>query len=60
MNNYFYDFVLWLLPLAVSFYTMTYARWLFDKKNKRGAVGVAVLAVFTALYPGFVLFFIHR
>lgn len=60
MNNMFYDFVLWLLPLAVGFYTLTYARWLFRKKNKKGAVGVALLAVLTILYPGFVLFFIHR
>jgi len=56
MNNSAYDYFLWLAALMVGFYTMTYARWLWRKKNRRGAVGTAVLALLAALYPGFVLF----
>jgi len=55
-----YDFVVWCGPLAVGFYTLTYARWLWQQKQKRAALGVAALAGFAALYPGFVLFFIHK
>lgn len=60
MGSLFYDFLIWTIPLAVSFYTLTYARWLLGRKNKRGALGVAALALLTALYPGIVLFFVHR
>lgn len=60
MKYFFFDFMLWLISLAVGFYTMTYARWLLKKKNKRAAIGVGILALFTVLYPGIVLFFIHR
>lgn len=60
MNPLFTDFILWMVPLAVGFYTLTYARWLLGQKNRLGAVGVGILALVTALYPGFVLFFIHR
>lgn len=60
MGNFLYDLLIWMVPLAVSFYTLTYARWLLGRKNKMGALGVAALALLTAVYPGFVLFFIHK
>ncbi|MCR4441283.1 MAG: hypothetical protein QHH10_03655 [Peptococcaceae bacterium] len=56
MNESIYDYFLWLVTLAVGFYTLTYARWLWRKKNRRGALGTAVLALLAVLYPGFVLF----
>ncbi|MBZ4653012.1 MAG: hypothetical protein JG781_350 [Peptococcaceae bacterium] len=60
MSNLFYDLLLWTVPLVITFYTLSYAWWLWQQKQKRGAVGVAALALITALYPGFVLFFIHK
>lgn len=54
------DLIIWLGPLLVGFYTLTYARWLWQQKQKKAALGVAALAGFAVLYPGFVLFFIHR
>ncbi len=54
------DFLLWLVAILVGIYTGFYALWLWrQKKKKRGAVGVAVLAVFAVLYSGYVLFFVH-
>jgi uncharacterized membrane protein YcjF (UPF0283 family) len=54
------DFFLWLFPLAIGGYTMSYARWLWQQQNKPGALAVVVLALFSVLYPGIILFFIHR
>ena len=39
-----YDLVIWCGPLAISFYTLTYARWLWQQKQKKAALGVAALA----------------
>lgn len=60
MVNLLYEAFLWLFPLAIGFYTFSYARWLWRQKNKRGALGVALLALLATLYPGFVLFFVHK
>jgi len=60
MANPISDYLLWLAPLAISFYTLSYARWLLREKNRCGAAGVAVLALAAALYPGIVLFFITK
>ncbi len=60
MGDFLYNLLLWNVPLLISLYTLTYAWWLWQQKRKRGAVGVAALALITALYPGFVLFFIHK
>lgn len=60
MGNFFFDLLLWTVPLVISFYTLSYAWWLWRQKQRRGAFGVTVLALLTALYPGFVLFFIHK
>ncbi len=51
---------IWLIPLIVSIYTLSYGVWLWRKKQIWSAFGVLVLAIITALYPGYVLFFIHR
>lgn len=55
-----YDSMIWLVPLMVGFYTITYARWLWRQKQKRAAIGVATLAGLATLYPGYVLFFVHK
>lgn len=60
MSNIIYEGLLWLIPLGISVYTLSYARWLWEKNNKKGAIGVAALAVISFIYPGFVLFFIHK
>jgi hypothetical protein len=60
MGNLLTDSMLLLVTLGVAFYTLTYALWLWRKKNKVGAVGVALLAAISVLYPGFVLFFVHK
>ena len=53
------DILLWLVAILVGIYTWAYAMWLWRQQLKRGAFGVAVLAVFTVLYSGYVLFFVH-
>ena len=55
-NISIYDYVVWLIPLAVSFYTLSYALWLWRKKKKSGAVGVGLLALAAAVYPALLLF----
>jgi hypothetical protein len=60
MSNILHDAVLWLGAGVISFYTLSYARWLWNQKMKRGAIGVAVLAFLSFMYPGFVLFFVHK
>ncbi len=59
MESNIYDYVLMLIPLAVGVYTMSYARWLWQKKLRRGAVGVFCIALFAVIYPGIVLFLVH-
>ncbi len=59
MNNTFYDYVIWLIPLAVSFYTLSYALWLWRQKMRLGAVGVSILAFLAAFYAGIILFITH-
>ena len=60
MTNFFYDLLLWGVALAVGLYTLSYAVWLWKKKNRRGALGVALLALLASFYPGIILFFVHN
>lgn len=60
MKNIVYEGLLWLVPLGVGIYTLSYAKWLWQKKNKKGAIGVATIAALAVLYPGFVLFVLHK
>ncbi|MDX9871300.1 MAG: hypothetical protein RBT41_02630 [Clostridia bacterium] len=60
MGTLWIDGFLMLIVLGIAFYTLTYAWWLWRQKNKGGAFGVAVLAVFSVLYAGFVLFIIQQ
>ncbi|MGI6606563.1 MAG: hypothetical protein ACOX2X_05925 [Peptococcia bacterium] len=53
------DILLWLVAILVGIYTWLYAMWLWRQQQKRGAFGVAVIAVFAVLYSGYVLFFVH-
>lgn len=48
-----------LIPVLISVYTMSYTLWLWDKREKLAALGVALLAVLSLVYPGYVLFFVH-
>lgn len=48
-----------IIPVVISFYTLSYALWLVGKKQKWAAFGTAFLAVLAILYPGYVLFYIH-
>lgn len=60
MNNLVYDVLLELIAVAISIYTLSFALWLWRNKKVRGALGVAFLALLSVLYPGFVLFFVHK
>lgn len=55
-----YDVLLELIAVAISIYTLSFALWLWRDKKVRGALGVAFLALLSVLYPGFVLFFVHK
>lgn len=54
------NLLIWCLPLIISFYTLSYARWLWLKKEKIAAVGVVVLAAIATVYPGILLFIVHN
>ncbi|MDD2402104.1 MAG: hypothetical protein PHI90_07130 [Clostridia bacterium] len=60
MSNLISNILFLLVAFVVSFYTLTYARWLWHEKNIRGALGVILLALISFFYSGFVLFFGHK
>lgn len=60
MSNPWTDYLLWGLAMVAGFYTLTYAYWLWKKKNLRGALGVVAIAFLTVVYPGIILFFLQR
>lgn len=41
--------------LAVALYTLNYARWAWQRRLRRGAVGLALLAALAALGPLYIL-----
>lgn len=43
------------VPLLVAIYTWNYARWAWRHELKRGAVGLALLAVATLALPLYML-----
>ncbi len=50
----------WLLlvvPLAVTYYTITYGQWALKKGFRRGAIGVFMLAAFTMAMAVYALYF---
>ncbi|MFY9174980.1 MAG: hypothetical protein WAO24_06515 [Peptococcia bacterium] len=49
-----------LVPVIVTFYMLSYTRWLWQQNKKGAAFGAALLAVATLFFPGYVLFFVHR
>ncbi|MEW6696093.1 MAG: hypothetical protein ACOY35_13155 [Bacillota bacterium] len=50
------NYLLALIPLAVGIYTLSFAGWLWKQKNKRGAVGTALLTVFTLALSFYAIF----
>jgi hypothetical protein len=46
-------------PILVAVYTYNYARWAHKQGLRRGAVGLALLALLTVLIPGGVLLWPH-
>lgn len=60
MGTVYVDGILMLVVLGMAFHTLTYAWWLWRRHNRGGAFGVAVMAVFSVLYSGFVLFIVHQ
>lgn len=50
-------FLLILPPLAVTYYTYTYGRWALEKGNKRGGIGVFLLAAFVMSISVYAVFF---
>lgn len=48
-----------LPPLAVAYYTYTYGRWALAKGNKRGGIGVFILAAFVLSLSVYGIFFGH-
>ncbi|AEF94187.1 hypothetical protein Desca_1328 [Desulfotomaculum nigrificans CO-1-SRB] len=50
------NYLLALVPLAVGAYTISFAVWLWQQKNKRGAVGTILLTVLTLLLSFYAIF----
>lgn len=46
-----------VIPALTALYTWNYARWAWRHKLKRGALGLAVLALGTIALPAYLLFF---
>jgi len=46
-----------LPPLVVTYYTFTYGRWAMGKGNKRGGIGVFILAAFVMSVSVYAIFF---
>lgn len=51
------NFLLALFPLAIGFYTLSFAAWLWRQENKRGAVGTAILTTITLSVTFYAIFF---
>ncbi|NLJ77535.1 MAG: hypothetical protein GX325_09825 [Peptococcaceae bacterium] len=49
--------LLLLLSLAIVYYTYTYGRWALEKGNKRGGIGVFILAAFVLSLSVYGIFF---
>ena len=49
-----------LFSLAVVYYTYTYGRWALAKGNKRGGIGVFILASFVLSMSVYGIFYGHR
>ncbi len=50
-------FLMFLLSLAIVYYTYTYGRWALEKGNKRGGVGIFILAAFVLAMSVYGVFF---
>lgn len=44
------------VPVLVAIYTWNYARWAWRKERKRGAVGLALIAIATVALPLYMLY----
>lgn len=44
-----------LIPVLISIYTLNYSRWAWRHQLRRGALGLAVLAVSTVAVPVYVM-----
>ncbi|MFX4261579.1 hypothetical protein ACOBQJ_05190 [Pelotomaculum propionicicum] len=49
--------LIFLPPLVVTYYTYTYGRWALEKGNKRGGIGVFILAAFVMVISVYAVFF---
>ncbi len=50
------NWLLLLIPLAVTYYTFTYGRWALKKGHLRGGIGVFLLAAFVLALSIYALF----
>ncbi|GAB6181037.1 hypothetical protein JCM14036_23560 [Desulfotomaculum defluvii] len=50
------DYLLALIPIIIGVYTFSFVRWLWQQKNKRGAVGTFLLTVFTLTLSFYAIF----
>ncbi len=49
-----------LIPLGISYYTITFGVWVWRNGNRRGGVGVCVLSTFIIAVAIFMLYFNKR
>ncbi|MEG6522112.1 hypothetical protein [Desulfotomaculum sp. 1211_IL3151] len=50
------EYLLALIPLMIGAYTLSFVHWLWQQKNKRGAVGTFLLTIFTIILSFYVIF----
>lgn len=50
------NWILAMIPLAVSYYTCTYGMWAWRRGNRTGGVGVFVLAAVTLILSFYAIF----
>ena len=50
-------FLLMIVPLVITYYTFTYGLWAWRKGNRKGGIGVFLLAAFTLALSVYSLFF---
>ncbi len=58
MGSTFLSLILWFVALGGVIYTFSYGYWLWQQKNMRGAISVALLALVTIIYSTFLIFYI--
>ncbi|HZJ83018.1 MAG TPA: hypothetical protein VFD57_04320 [Clostridia bacterium] len=49
------NYIMLILPLCVSAYLLSFAKYNWDRRNKMAAIGAALIAVAAIVMPFFIL-----